>query len=64
MAIYLRLAFQDNSAAQHPELLYREPALMTAVIGCAVLLWALVFIDIPELHRLFTPLNCGLPLKP
>ncbi len=55
MAIYLALAFKPNSAVQRPEGLYREPALMAAVVGCALLAGVLLLVDIPALPRLFTP---------
>jgi len=55
MAVYLALGFQRDSAAQRPEGLYREPALMAAVLGCAVVMAFLLFFDIPMLHRIFTP---------
>ena len=55
MAIYLALAFKPNSAVQRPEGLYREPVLMAAVVGCAVLTAVLLFVDIPSLPQLFTP---------
>jgi hypothetical protein len=64
MAIYLDLAFNDNSAAQHPEKLYREPVLMAAVVSCSVLLVVLTFVDIPWLGDLFTPMNSGFPKRP
>jgi 4-hydroxybenzoate polyprenyltransferase len=55
MAIYLSLAFKPDSAVINPEKLYREPVLMAAVVGCAVLLLALLFIDIPALDTVFRP---------
>jgi decaprenyl-phosphate phosphoribosyltransferase len=55
MAIYLALAFKPNSAVQRPEGLYREPVLMAAVVGCALLTGVLLFVDIPSLAHLFTP---------
>jgi 4-hydroxybenzoate polyprenyltransferase len=61
MAIYLRLAFKPHSATQHPEKLYREPALMVSVILCAILLGVLLFIRIPALYRFFDPLKSGMP---
>jgi hypothetical protein len=36
MALYLSVAMKDNSAAQNPEKLYREPALMASVVGAAL----------------------------
>lgn len=55
MAIYLSLAFKKDSAVQRPEGLYREPVLMAAIVCCAVLMIALLFIDVPILHRIFVP---------
>jgi hypothetical protein len=55
MAVYFALAFKPDSAAQRPEGLIREPALMTAVIICAAVIILLLFTDIPLLHHLFPP---------
>jgi decaprenyl-phosphate phosphoribosyltransferase len=55
MAIYLLLAFKPNSAVQRPEGLYREPTLMAAVVGCALLSGVLLLVDIPVLSQIFTP---------
>jgi 4-hydroxybenzoate polyprenyltransferase len=55
MAAYLELVFHPDSAAQRPEKLYREPALMLAVVTCAASMAALLFVDVPALHHLFPP---------
>jgi len=55
MAIYLGLAFKENSAVQRPEGLYREPILMAAVGGCTLCMGILMFNDIPILHQIFGP---------
>lgn len=55
MALYLQVALKPDSAAQQPEYLYREPALMTAVTGAALLMLVLLRVDLPAMHRLFTP---------
>ena len=55
MAAYLALAFKPGSAAQEPEKLYREPALMVAVVCSAALMTLLLFVDLPVLHRIFAP---------
>jgi len=55
LAIYLSLAFKEDSPVQRPEGLYREPVLMAVVIICTVLMSALMFIDIPSLHWIFIP---------
>src|SRR5678815_2098780 len=55
MALYLHVAMKDDSAAQNPEKLYREPALMASVIGAALLLVLLLTVDLPIMQRVFTP---------
>jgi 4-hydroxybenzoate polyprenyltransferase len=55
MATYLSLAFKRDSAVQRPEGLYREPALMAAVISCALVMIVLLFVDVPVLHTIFVP---------
>jgi decaprenyl-phosphate phosphoribosyltransferase len=59
MTVYLKLAFQPESAVQHPEYLYREFKLMTAVILCATILVALMFIDVPLLYVIFSTKYSG-----
>jgi decaprenyl-phosphate phosphoribosyltransferase len=60
MAVYFDIAFRENSAAQAPEKLHREPALMVAVVLCTLLIALLCFVDLPRLHEFFTP---TLPLR-
>jgi 4-hydroxybenzoate polyprenyltransferase len=55
MAVYLSLAFKEDSAAQSPENLIREPALMTAVVVCSLVMALLLFVDIPFLFKIFAP---------
>ena len=55
MAIYLAVGFRPDSAAQRPEGLYREPALMAAVVACAILVAILLFVDLPSVSRVFVP---------
>jgi decaprenyl-phosphate phosphoribosyltransferase len=55
MAIYLSISFKEHSAAQNPEGLHKEPLLMAAVIGCAVLMGALMFVDVPAMQSIFAP---------
>ena len=55
MALYLALAFKQDSAVQRPEGLYREPLIVVPVILCVVLMVLLLFIDLPILHRIFIP---------
>jgi len=55
MAIYLHMAFDNNSAVQHPEHLYRHRTLLVAVVLCTIVMSALVLVDIPWLSNTFTP---------
>jgi 4-hydroxybenzoate polyprenyltransferase len=55
MSLYLSIAFKPDSAVQRPEGLYREPALMAAVVACTVVMAILLFINLPILHRIFSP---------
>lgn len=55
MAIYLALAFKEDSAVQAPEGLYREPSLMVAVAVCAIVMGVLMVVDIPILQQIFAP---------
>ena len=55
MAIYLSLAFREDSPTQRPERLYRERVLMLAVVSCALLMSLLLFIKMPILHHVFVP---------
>ncbi len=53
MAIYLALAFKPDSAAQRPEALIREPALIVSLSVCAAAMILLLFINIEWLHLAF-----------
>jgi len=55
MATYFSIAFNEDSAAQRPEGLYREAKLMAAIVTCTVLMIALLFVDVLILHRVFVP---------
>lgn len=55
MAIYLRVALKPESAAQHPEYLYRERALMLSIAAAVVTMLVLLRLDLPRMHRLFSP---------
>ena len=55
MAMYLRVALKPDSAAQHPERLYRERGLMVAIVTTALAMVVLLRVDLPALHRLVTP---------
>ncbi|MFB3829650.1 MAG: UbiA family prenyltransferase [Bryobacteraceae bacterium] len=55
MAVYFALAFKPDSAAQRPEGLLKEPLLIVCVILCAAAMALLLWVDVPALHRMFTP---------
>jgi decaprenyl-phosphate phosphoribosyltransferase len=65
MAVYFSLVFKPDSSAHRPEGLYREKWLMTAVSLCAIVMTALLFIDMPSLHKhlLATPISTK-PVNP
>lgn len=51
MAVYFHTGLKPDSAAQHPERLYRERALMAVVLTCALAMAACLVVDIPALDR-------------
>jgi decaprenyl-phosphate phosphoribosyltransferase len=55
MSTYFNLGFQQNSAVQNPEKLYREPVLMIEATLLFALMIALLCFDIPILGRIFSP---------
>jgi len=55
MALYLNVALKPNSVAQNPEHLYRERGLMAAVVTTTIAMVILLTVDLPGMHRLFTP---------
>jgi 4-hydroxybenzoate polyprenyltransferase len=55
MALYLQIAFKDESAAQNPEKLYKERPLMIAVSLAAVVMTVLLIVDIPVVRDLIAP---------
>jgi 4-hydroxybenzoate polyprenyltransferase len=55
MAIYLKLAFQRDSAVQNPEKLYREPLLMGSFLATVTVMCLLLFIRMPRLEQFFLP---------
>src|SRR5215207_6751912 len=46
MAMYLHLAFRPRSPVEHPEKLYREPALMVVLVATVVVMTVLLFVDL------------------
>jgi len=55
MAMYLNIGFNENSAAQHPEKLYRDRPLMAAVTACTAVMIICLFVDMPAVHKVFEP---------
>ena len=55
MATYLRVALKPDSAAQHPERLYRERGLMVAVVLTSLAMVVLLRVDLPAMHRFVAP---------
>jgi 4-hydroxybenzoate polyprenyltransferase len=55
MAIYFKLSFQEHSAVQHPEKLYREPRLMVWFTATVVVMVLLLFVRLPWLENIFMP---------
>ncbi len=53
MAVYFRLAFNENSPVQHPEKLYREPGLMALLTVCSAVLVVTSFVHFPWLAQMF-----------
>lgn len=51
-AWYVRIGYDDDSAAQHPERLFSQRKFMLFVLLLALLMAALFLVDIPVLHRL------------
>ena len=55
MSTYFNLAFNQDSAAQNPEKLYRERLLMFETAITAIMILALLYFDVPLIGRLFAP---------
>src|SRR3546814_2335720 len=54
-ATYLWIGLKEDSTAQAPERLLKEPVLVTVVSGLVVVFVALTFIDLPFLAVLYDP---------
>ncbi len=52
MAVYFNTGLKPDSAAQHPERLYHERALMAAVVVCTLVMALCFVVDIPAIDRL------------
>ena len=55
MAMYFDLSFKKNSAAQHPEKLYREPLLMGTALFTGAVIIVLLNLHLPMIGQIFTP---------
>lgn len=53
MALYLKLGLATDSAAQHPERLYREGAFVAYLVLCLAVFLMLMFVSMPPLYRWF-----------
>lgn len=51
---YINLGYRPDSPVQYPEKLYRDRGLMTLVLITTAVMTALMFIDLPWLHELFS----------
>jgi len=57
MAAYLHLGFQPSSPVQYPEHLYRQRWFVAYTALCCLVAVLLLYVDIPFLEALFTPLH-------
>jgi 4-hydroxybenzoate polyprenyltransferase len=55
MATYFNMAFDEDSAAQSPEKLYRNPSLMIQTLITSAVILAMLHYRIPALERFFAP---------
>jgi decaprenyl-phosphate phosphoribosyltransferase len=55
MSTYFNMAFNQDSAAQNPEKLYREPVLMIETVLTVLVIVALLCFNVPLIGRLFSP---------
>jgi len=55
MAWYIHIGFQPDSPAQYPERLYRQKGFMAYTALCAGVMFALLWIDLPLIARIFSP---------
>jgi len=55
MTMYFNLAFNEDSAVQHPEKLYRQPALMAATVLASLVIVVLLYYNVPWIGKVFAP---------
>jgi 4-hydroxybenzoate polyprenyltransferase len=53
MAVYFSLSFRRDSPVQHPELLYKQAALMIPLVICIALMVVLLFVNVPWIEYTF-----------
>jgi len=51
ISYYLHISFKEESAAQHPEKLYREKGLIGYMVLCLVVFVLLMLVDIPSIYK-------------
>jgi len=64
IAYYLHLAYKPNSTVQYPERLYREKKLVLIVLAAFLACAILLFVDLPDFEKLFTPWILPQPVLP
>lgn len=55
MAWYIHIGFQHDSPAQYPEQLFRQKGFAAYTSLCAIVMIALLYIDIPIIAQIFSP---------
>ncbi len=55
IAYYIHIGFHEDSPVQYPERLYKHTGFVIYAAFCAVLMIALMFIDLPSIDQLFKP---------
>lgn len=60
-AIYMRIGYSRDSAAQSPEKLFKQPLLLSLALAIVLLFLALTFIDLPSLTVFTDPHILGVP---
>lgn len=53
IAWYMHLGFTEDSPAQYPERLYKERGFLAYTVLCAVVVLALLYVDVPALYEMF-----------
>jgi 4-hydroxybenzoate polyprenyltransferase len=61
LAYYLRMSFLPNSPVQAPELLYKNRIFVCILFSCLAVMVLLLYLDIPFVRVLFTPVSSYYP---